>query len=135
MSKTGLRFFSPFTLRSLTNYYMPIGQKVVVIGGQIQGIEVAEFFVHRHKDVTIVDEEVIKDIQAAPAGSLGGLPLAGVLLLVARVVLLLVARVVPVALPEDLGKDMPGTTRDRLINYLHAHGVKTIGVKIDRDHR
>jgi pyruvate/2-oxoglutarate dehydrogenase complex dihydrolipoamide dehydrogenase (E3) component len=65
---------------------------VVIIGGQIQGVEVAEFLIHRHRDVTIVDE--------GPA--------------------------------EDLGKDMPGAPRDRLINYLHTHGVQTLmGVKID----
>jgi 2,4-dienoyl-CoA reductase (NADPH2) len=54
--ESGLRFVSPFTLRTLTNFYMPIGQKVVIIGGQIQGIQLAEFLVRRGRDVTIVDE-------------------------------------------------------------------------------
>ena len=93
MSKTGLRFFSPFTLRKLTNFYMPVGQKVVVIGGQIQGVEIAEFLIHRHRDVTIVDEGPI----------------------------------------EDLGKDMPAIPRERLIYYLHTHGVETLmGVKYNK---
>lgn len=54
--ESGLRFVSPFTLRALTNFYMPVGQKVVIVGGQIQGIQLAEFLVHRGRDVTIVDE-------------------------------------------------------------------------------
>lgn len=52
----GLRFVNPFTLRSLTNFYMPVGQKVVIIGGQIQGVQLAEFLAQRGRDVTIVDE-------------------------------------------------------------------------------
>ena len=35
---------------------MPVGQKVVIIGGQIQGVQLAEFLVRRGRDVTIVDE-------------------------------------------------------------------------------
>ena len=54
--ESGLRFVSPFTLRTLTNFYMPVGQKVIIIGGQIQGIQLAEFLVRRGRDVTIVDE-------------------------------------------------------------------------------
>ena len=52
----GLRFVKPFTLRALTNFYMPVGQKVVIIGGQIQGVQLAEFLSQRGRDVTIVDE-------------------------------------------------------------------------------
>jgi 2,4-dienoyl-CoA reductase (NADPH2) len=54
--ESGLRFVSPFTLRALTNFYMPVGQKVVIIGGQIQGVQLAEFLTWRGRDVTIVDE-------------------------------------------------------------------------------
>jgi pyruvate/2-oxoglutarate dehydrogenase complex dihydrolipoamide dehydrogenase (E3) component len=34
---------------------MPIGKRVVIIGGAIQGCELAEFFVKRHRKVTVVD--------------------------------------------------------------------------------
>ena len=54
--ESGLRFVSPFTLRALTNFYMPVGQKVVIIGGQIQGIQLAEFLNRRGRDVTVIDE-------------------------------------------------------------------------------
>jgi 2,4-dienoyl-CoA reductase (NADPH2) len=55
--ETGLRFIRPFTLRTLTNFYMPIGKKVIIIGGQIQGVQLAEFLAQRGRDVTIVDED------------------------------------------------------------------------------
>ena len=50
------RFFSPETLRSLSRFYMPIGKTVVVIGGAVQGCEVAEFLMKRGRKVTLVDE-------------------------------------------------------------------------------
>ena len=50
-----LRFIGPATLRSLTRLWMPIGKRVVIIGGGIQGCELAEFLVKRNRKVTIVD--------------------------------------------------------------------------------
>lgn len=50
-----LRFFGPDTLRWLTKFYMPIGKKVVIIGGGIQGCELAEYLTKRGRKVTIVD--------------------------------------------------------------------------------
>jgi pyruvate/2-oxoglutarate dehydrogenase complex dihydrolipoamide dehydrogenase (E3) component len=50
-----LRFFSPHFLRWLTNIWMPLGKRVVIIGGAIQGCELAEFLVKRGRKVTIVD--------------------------------------------------------------------------------
>ncbi len=55
MLKFFLRFFSSETLRSLTNIWMPLGKRVVIIGGGIQGCELAEFLVKRGRKVTIVD--------------------------------------------------------------------------------
>jgi 2,4-dienoyl-CoA reductase (NADPH2) len=49
------RFFGPYTLRWLSKFYMPIGRRVVVIGGAIQGCELAEFLTKRGRKVTIVD--------------------------------------------------------------------------------
>lgn len=50
-----LNFFGPRVLRSLTRLYLPIGKKVVVIGGALQGGEVTEFLVKRGRQVTWVD--------------------------------------------------------------------------------
>jgi len=50
-----LRFLGPRTLRWLTRFWMPIGKRVVIIGGGIQGCELGEFLVKRGRKVTIVD--------------------------------------------------------------------------------
>ena len=47
MLKFFLKFIGPKTLRSLTRLWMPLGKKVVIIGGGIQGCELAEFLVKR----------------------------------------------------------------------------------------
>ncbi len=51
-----LRFFSPEMLRWLTNFYLPIGKRVVVIGGSLHGCELGEFLVKRGRQVTIVEK-------------------------------------------------------------------------------
>jgi len=53
--KTYLRFLGPRVLRWLTKFWMPLGKRVVIIGGAIQGCELAEFLVKRGRKVTIVD--------------------------------------------------------------------------------
>ena len=50
-----LKFFGPNTLRRLTKFWMPLGKRVVIIGGAIQGCELAEFLVKRGRKVTVVD--------------------------------------------------------------------------------
>jgi 2,4-dienoyl-CoA reductase (NADPH2) len=50
-----LRFLSPRVLRWLTNFWMPIGKTVVIMGGNIQGCQTAEFLVKRGRKLTIVD--------------------------------------------------------------------------------
>jgi len=55
--KSLLRFLGPDTLRSLTKLYMPIGKRVVIIGGGIQGCELGEFLTKRGRKVTIVDKD------------------------------------------------------------------------------
>jgi 2,4-dienoyl-CoA reductase (NADPH2) len=49
-----MRFLGPKMLEKLTKMYMPIGKKVIVIGGTIMGCELAEFLVKRGRKVTIV---------------------------------------------------------------------------------
>jgi 2,4-dienoyl-CoA reductase (NADPH2) len=50
-----LKFLSPGTLRWLSRFYMPVGKKVVIIGGGIQGCETAELLIKRGREVTIVE--------------------------------------------------------------------------------
>jgi 2,4-dienoyl-CoA reductase (NADPH2) len=50
-----LKLFGPNTLRWLTRFWMPLGKRVVIIGGAIQGCELAEFLVKRGRKVTMVD--------------------------------------------------------------------------------
>jgi 2,4-dienoyl-CoA reductase (NADPH2) len=52
--KLYLRFFGVRFLRWLTKFWMPVGRRVIVIGGAIQGAELAEFLVKRGRKVTIV---------------------------------------------------------------------------------
>ncbi len=53
--KKYFRFLGPGLLRWLTRFWMPLGKSVVIIGGAIQGCELAEFLVKRGRGVTIVD--------------------------------------------------------------------------------
>jgi len=50
------RFIDPYALRQLSKISMPIGKRVVVIGGDIQGCELAEFLTKRGRKVMIVDK-------------------------------------------------------------------------------
>jgi len=50
-----LRFLGPGLLRRLTKLWIPLGKRVVIIGGAIQGCELADFLVKRGRKVTIVD--------------------------------------------------------------------------------
>jgi len=54
--KALLRFLGPGVLRWLTRFYLPIGKRVVIIGGDIQGCELGEFLAWRGRKVTIVDK-------------------------------------------------------------------------------
>jgi pyruvate/2-oxoglutarate dehydrogenase complex dihydrolipoamide dehydrogenase (E3) component len=49
------RLLGPKALEWFTRFWMPIGKRVVIIGGAIQGCELAEFLVKRHRKVTIAD--------------------------------------------------------------------------------
>jgi 2,4-dienoyl-CoA reductase (NADPH2) len=53
--KRALKYFGPKTLGQLTKLWMPIGKRVVMIGGAIQGCQLAAFLVKRGRKVTIVD--------------------------------------------------------------------------------
>jgi 2,4-dienoyl-CoA reductase (NADPH2) len=49
-----MKFFSPLTLQKLTKIWMPIGKRVVIVGGNIMGCETADFLIKRGRKVTIV---------------------------------------------------------------------------------
>jgi 2,4-dienoyl-CoA reductase (NADPH2) len=53
--KAYLAVFGPQLLRWLTQYHLPMGKKVIVMGGGVHGCQVAEFLVKRGRQVTIVD--------------------------------------------------------------------------------
>jgi 2,4-dienoyl-CoA reductase (NADPH2) len=52
-----LQIFSPKLLSFLTKLWIPIGRKVVIVGGSIQGCETAEFLVKRGRQVSILEED------------------------------------------------------------------------------
>jgi 2,4-dienoyl-CoA reductase (NADPH2) len=60
--KLSLRVIGPKMLQQLTKFWMPIGKRVIIIGGTIQGCELAEFLVKRGRKVTIVDTSKILGI-------------------------------------------------------------------------
>jgi len=53
--KIYLRLLGTKLLEWLTRFWMPLGKRVIIIGGAIQGCELAEFLVKRGRKVTIVD--------------------------------------------------------------------------------
>lgn len=55
MLKFYLRFMGPKLLGWATNFWMPIGKNVVIIGAGLQGCELAEFLAKHHRKITIVE--------------------------------------------------------------------------------
>jgi len=53
--KVFLRFLGPRTMARLTKLWLPIGERVVIIGGLMHGMETAEFLVKRGRKVTVVE--------------------------------------------------------------------------------
>ena len=54
-ANTALRLLGPKALARVTKMWLPVGKRVTVIGGGIQGCETAEFLVKRGRQVTIVE--------------------------------------------------------------------------------
>jgi 2,4-dienoyl-CoA reductase-like NADH-dependent reductase (Old Yellow Enzyme family)/NADPH-dependent 2,4-dienoyl-CoA reductase/sulfur reductase-like enzyme len=46
----------PARVRSASSAWMPFGRNIVIIGGELVGLELAEFLNHRGRKVTVVDE-------------------------------------------------------------------------------
>ena len=51
------RFLKPSSVRRLTKYWMPLGKRVTIVGGDIVGCELAEFLTERGRKVTILESE------------------------------------------------------------------------------
>ncbi len=47
---------SPEIIREATKAWMPLGERIVIIGGELVGLELAEFLAHRGRKVTVIDE-------------------------------------------------------------------------------
>ncbi|MFC1944710.1 FAD-dependent oxidoreductase [Chloroflexota bacterium] len=50
-----MKLLSPSLIRLLTRLWMPFGKKIIVVGGDRAGCEIAEFLAERGKQVTIVE--------------------------------------------------------------------------------
>jgi NADPH-dependent 2,4-dienoyl-CoA reductase/sulfur reductase-like enzyme len=46
---------SPALIRQATHAWMPLGDRIVIIGGELVALELAEFLAHRGRRVTVVD--------------------------------------------------------------------------------
>ena len=58
---------SPDMVRKTSKLWMPVGDRVVIIGGELVGLELAEFLHERGRQVTIVDEPKQMGQGLAPA--------------------------------------------------------------------
>ncbi|MGA6204092.1 FAD-dependent oxidoreductase [Nocardia testacea] len=47
---------SPAAIRAVTRRYLPVGKTIVVIGGSLVGLELAEFLAERGRNVTLLEE-------------------------------------------------------------------------------
>ena len=54
-ARLALRVLGPKSLGRVTKSWLPVGKRVVIVGGGIQGCETAEFLVKRCRKVTIVE--------------------------------------------------------------------------------
>jgi 2,4-dienoyl-CoA reductase (NADPH2) len=43
-------------VRSATRTWMPLGKRIVIIGGELVGLELAEFLAQRGREVTVIDD-------------------------------------------------------------------------------
>ena len=53
--KRFLKYLDPRLISFLTKLYMPVGKKIVIIGGGMHGLETAEFLVRRGREVIILE--------------------------------------------------------------------------------
>ena len=51
-----LRLLGPGIMERLSRVWLPVGKRVLIVGGKIQGCEAAEFLVRRGRQITLVEE-------------------------------------------------------------------------------
>lgn len=58
------QYTTPQLLRSLTEWWLPLGRRIVIVGGDLAGIELAEFLAKRERDVAILEtgEQIAPEI-------------------------------------------------------------------------
>jgi 2,4-dienoyl-CoA reductase-like NADH-dependent reductase (Old Yellow Enzyme family)/thioredoxin reductase len=74
---------SPDLVRKASKLWMPVGDRVVIIGGDLVGLELAEFLHERGRQVTVIDEPEQFGRGLSPARRsvmLDEMPLAGIVL-------------------------------------------------------
>ena len=55
-SKNLLKYMGPKVMSYLTKIFLPVGKKIIILGGDLKGAESAEFFIKRGKEVVILEE-------------------------------------------------------------------------------
>ncbi|HUH37901.1 MAG TPA: FAD-dependent oxidoreductase, partial [Spongiibacteraceae bacterium] len=45
----------PWLLRQVSRAWLPLGQRIVIIGAELVGLELAEFLAHRGRQITVID--------------------------------------------------------------------------------
>ncbi|MFH0813720.1 MAG: FAD-dependent oxidoreductase [Pseudomonadota bacterium] len=55
-SKDLLKYLGPGVMSFLSKFFLPIGKKIIILGGDLKGAEAAEFFVKRDREVVILEE-------------------------------------------------------------------------------
>ena len=55
-AQTYLKYLGSGTMSKLSKIYLPMGNHVAILGGDLKGLEAAEFLVKRRKKVTILEE-------------------------------------------------------------------------------
>ncbi len=67
----------PHRIRSLSRIWMPVGRDVVVIGGGLVGLELAEFLAERRRHVTVLDDGPVLGLPMAMPRRLAAVAGAG----------------------------------------------------------
>lgn len=67
MLKFGLKIFPGEFLEKCSKICMPVGKDIIVLGGGSHGLELAEFFVRRNKNVTILERGEVLGGEIVPA--------------------------------------------------------------------
>lgn len=131
---------SASVMRRASQVWMPLGRRIVVIGGDLVGLELAEFLAHRRRTVTVIDEtpRFGRGLAALRRGAvLDECETAGVTLIPGVSAIAIAGRKVTCTGPDGAAHAIPadhvilacGATADRsLAEALRAEGLATFTV-------